>query len=203
MLKHIMSKVSPQKGNIEPSQSAPLEKHFLQNLPLLRRYVAKLLPSRKNDVDDVVQEAFLRAYKASGDVEIELPRSYLFRVAKNIVLNQARHQNRWPTDYLDDIDTQTEPLFSSWELEDEILAQEKFGIHCAAVAALPEKCRKVYLLRKVYGKSHQEIAEALNISTSTVEKHLQKGFNRCRDYVEQRLATDASPVTQKNSHEER
>ena len=64
-----------------------------------------------------------------------------------------------------------------------MLAQERLGIHCTAVAALPPKRRKVYLMRKVYGMSHKEIASNLGITVSTVEAHLSKAFKDCRRQV--------------------
>jgi RNA polymerase sigma-70 factor (ECF subfamily) len=38
-------------------------------------------------------------------------------------------------------------------------------------------------MRKVYGYSHSEIAEELNMSVSTVEKHLANGLRRCNAYM--------------------
>ena len=67
------------------------------------------------------------------------------------------------------------------------MAQQKLGFHCAAVAALPPKCRKVYLLRKVYGMSYKDIAATLQISDSTVEAHISKGYARCDQYIAKRM----------------
>ena len=48
-----------------------------------------------------------------------------------------------------------------------------------AVARLPERCRQVFTLRKVYGLSQKEIAASLDISENTVEQHLAKGVRLC------------------------
>lgn len=151
----------------------------------LKRFVLRLL-GNQNDVDDVVQEVFLRAYSAEKNTEISEPKSYLFRIAKNVALNELRQKTRRPTDYLEDFES-SDLLASDWTLEDEIMAQQKLEIHCAAVASLPPTCRKVYLMRKVYGMSIKEISDALDISTNTVENHITKGFSRCDTYVEERL----------------
>ena len=102
----------------------------------------------ENDVDDVVQEAFLRAYRAEGEADIRQPKSYLFRVAKHVALTQIRQKVNRPTDYIEDSDP-SNILSSEWTLEDEVFAQERLGIHCMAVAALPPRRRKVYLMRKL------------------------------------------------------
>ena len=156
---------------------------YKTHVAALKRYVSRLI-SNRHDVEDVVQEAFMRAYDAEAGKSIDQPKSYLFRVAKNVALNQLRQKTRRPTDYLDDIETPDQDLLATeWTLEDNLIAQQALSIHCAAVASLPPKCRKVYLMRKVYGMSYKEIADTLEITVSTVETHMEKGFSRCADYV--------------------
>jgi len=65
-------------------------------------------------------------------------------------------------------------------------AQQSLGLYCEAVAALPERCRRVYLLRRVHGLRQQEIATSLGISLRMVEKHLQKGTLECRAFIRAR-----------------
>ena len=48
-----------------------------------------------------------------------------------------------------------------------------------AIQGLPDRCRQVFTLRKVYGYSQKEIALRLNISENTVEQHLTKAARRC------------------------
>jgi RNA polymerase sigma-70 factor (ECF subfamily) len=66
------------------------------------------------------------------------------------------------------------------------MAEQLIGIHCEAAAQLPPRCRRVYLMRKVHGMSHKEIAEELNIAISTVEKHMSKGVRDCASFIQQR-----------------
>jgi DNA-directed RNA polymerase specialized sigma24 family protein len=56
---------------------------------------------------------------------------------------------------------------------------------------LPPLCRRVFVLRKVYRLSHDEIAEVLGVSHSTIEKHVAKGLIRCRDYLRDAGLLDA------------
>ena len=189
-----MSKAPEQKAvyNAGKKQiSSGVLRVYEEHVSLLKRYVLRLVRSQ-NDVDDVVQEAFLRAYnaenrsKTENGSEIQQPRSYLFRVAKNVALNQLRQKTNRPTDFIEDFEPSS-VLVGDWTLEEEVLAQEKLGVHCEAVAALPPQCRKVYLMRKVYGMRYKAIADALGISVSSVETHLEKGFAKCDAYVEQRM----------------
>jgi RNA polymerase sigma factor (sigma-70 family) len=179
-----MTEKNVDKNTKQPPKSAVFgayETHF----EALKRFISRLVSSH-HDVDDIAQEAFLRAYNAETNKEIDQPKSYLFRVAKNVALNQLRQKTRRPTDYLEDYGS-PDMLHTDSTLEDEIMAQQKLEIHCAAVASLPAKCRKVYLMRKVYAMTHKEIATSLGISVSTVESHVEKGFARCNAYVERHL----------------
>ena len=83
-------------------------------------------------------------------------------------------------------------------LEDDIEASQRFSTFCKAVSSLPVKCRRVFMLKKVYGFSHAEIAEQLNISEKTVERHISKGMARCYEYIEkQQLVQEKSAVKRK------
>ena len=174
-------------SDVEQADSAPstVLKAFQLHHLALHRFISRFLYSRQ-DIEDVAQEAFLRAYSAEKTSNIEQPKSYLFRVAKNVAVSQLRLKSRQITGYLED-EANSESLVSGWTLEDEVMAKQKLGMHCDAVAALAPQCRKVYLLRKVHGLRHKEIAARLSISISTVEKHLSRGVDLCDSYVRDRM----------------
>ena len=157
----------------------------------LKRFIGRYL-NNAQDIEDVSQEAFLRAFKAEKTTKVLQPKSFLFRIAKNVAISQLRSKSRQITDYIED-QSVGDVLVSEWSTEDEVMAQQKLGIHCEAVAALPPKCRRVYLMRKVYGMPHKEIAERLGIATSTVEKHLLKGVEACDRFIQ---ARNQAPQTQ-------
>lgn len=178
--------ITKHRGSDTPSILTTYLKHLLS----LRRFIARVLNSPK-DVDDVLQESFLRAYAAEKKKNIEQPKSYLFRVSKNVALSHLREKSRKPTDYLEDTDELC-VLQTGSSSEDEVSAHQIVGIHCEAVASLAPKCRKVYLMRKVYGMSYKDIAKALNISVSTVETHLERGFAQCDAYISSRTGSSAA-----------
>ena len=157
---------------------------FQKHQLALKRFISRYLHSAQ-DIEDVTQEAFLRAYKAEQTSDVRQPKSFLFRIAKNIAISELRTKSRQITDYIED-QSGDDVLLGEWSTEDEVMAQQNLGIHCEAVASLPPKCRRVYLMRKVYGMSHKEISERLDIATSTVEKHLLKGVEGCDRYIRER-----------------
>ena len=137
-----------------------------------------------HEIDDVSQETFLRAYKAEQKKIIEEPKAFLFRIAKNLMLSELSKKSRKVTDYIEDFEYSD--FDEGLKLEDNIMAQQKLGIYCEAVAALPPKRRKVILMKKVYGMSHKEIAQRMGTTVSAVEKHLLLGAKLCLSVVAER-----------------
>ena len=140
---------------------------------------------RSSDIEDIAQEAFLRAYAAERSRPIEQPKSFLFRIAKHVALSQLSRKARQITDYIEDSDASAVIQIEN-PAKDEVSARQTLGLHCEGVADLSSACRQVYLLRKVHGLSHKEIAEQLGIAVSTVEKHLIKAVEQCDRYVRER-----------------
>ncbi len=62
---------------------------FLVNHDFLKRFLARFF-SDYQDIEDVAQEAYLRAYVAEQQKEIEQPKAYLFRIARNLALTQLK-----------------------------------------------------------------------------------------------------------------
>ena len=143
-------------------------------------------------VEDVAQEAFLRAYAVERNRPIAQPKSFLFRIAKHVALSTLDRKARQITDYIEDVDHSAIACADS-RPEEELSAQQVLGLHCEAIAALRPQCRRAYLLRKVHGLSHKEIAEHLGLTVSTVEKHLIKALAHCERYVRKRVEGRTTP----------
>ena len=173
---------------LKTPHKSPVTRAYRIHSGALRRFVSRILGGHQ-DVDDILQEAFYRAYAAEKGKPIAQPKPYLFRTAKHVALNYLKRESIRPADYLDESDG-IDGLENSYTLEDEIMAQQRIEIHCAAVATLPPQCRKIYLMCKVYGLSYKEIAKELGITVSTVESHLEKAFSRCQRYVEVHLENE-------------
>ena len=156
---------------------------FLKNNLFLKRFLARFFSNRQ-DIEDVAQEAYLRAYVAEQQKEIEQPKAYLFRIAKNLALTELTRKSKKITDYLEECGASV-VIECAASAESEVEAQQTFGLYCEAVAALPEKCRQVFLLRKVHGLAHKEIAERMSLSVSSVEKYLHRGILECKAFVQE------------------
>ena len=165
------------------TKPTPVLQAFQKHQGALRRFISRFV-QRTQDIDDVAQEAFMRAYRAEKGRPIEQPKSFLFRIAHNVAITELTKKSHQIIDYIADID-ESAVVWLEDSAEEQAMADELIGIHCEAVAHLPPQCRRVFLMRKVHGMSHKEISVELNISISTVEKHMSKGVRACANFIEQ------------------
>ncbi len=134
----------------------------------------------KIDVNDKVQEAFMKLWKNCKEVTFEKAKGYVFMVAKNMMLNEIKHQKvvlkfqqTKPKDY-----TNENPEF--------LLEQEQFyQKYQRALAKLSEEQRIAFLLNKTEGKKHQEIADMLNITKKVVEYRIYSAFKIIKEEIKE------------------
>ena len=135
------------------------------------------------EIEDIVQETYIRICEISNEEPINNPRSFMYRIVKNLALDHVKRaesrlstslDDNWNDDIQDLIEhVGDDPTFNT------VAAKEEFELFCMAVRQLPIQCRRVFVMKKVYGYSQKEIAGALKISESTVEKHISFGIKRC------------------------
>ena len=155
----------------------------------LHRYLRRFT-SGAEDIEDLVQETYVRIYAIENRDAVGSPRALLFSIAHNLAVERARRQATRATDCVADF----EPLnvdTSEAPPDEQLDARRRFESFCAAVDRLPPLCRRVFVLRKVYKLSHAEIAEVLGVSHSTIEKHVAEGLIRCRDYLRDKGLLDS------------
>ena len=118
---------------------------------------------KPDDIDDIVQETFVKTYEADLKQEIKYVRSYMLKTAKNLALN---HVTKWDNKYKDSLEDFSEPpvQLTSTKVEDDYESKEQFLFFCRATDQLSASVRKCFILKKVYGLSQKEIASYLNLS---------------------------------------
>ena len=155
---------------------------FLNSESALKRYLRRFF-YRSEDIDDMAQETFLRAYKYTQDRDIAFPKAYLFQVAKSVAMKELTRKTRKLTDYLEEACEPDPDHDNGPELDTS--AEQTLSLFCEAIAELPPQCRRVFLMRKYQAMSYREIASTLNISVSAVEQHITIGIKRCKEYTDQ------------------
>lgn len=158
-----------------------ITKAFLDSRDLLSAIVNKIVRNPSH-VEDILQETYIRTYAASHEKEISAAKSYLSRTARNVALNHMALSGIKLNDSLEDIESET-VLLNEVSLEQQAEEEQRFIHFCRAVRELPPQCRRVFVLKKVYGFSHNEIAERLGITRKTIEKHIARGILECRDHM--------------------
>lgn len=145
----------------------------------LARAVSKIVPPK--EIEDIVQETYVRVCQVGNQDAIQHPRSFMFQTARNLAFDHLKRAETRLTRSMDEeLDLDLEQLISRPDdTFDRVAANQEFAHFCEAVRQLPLQCRKAFVLKKVYGYSQKEIAATLDISENTVEKHIATGIKRC------------------------
>ena len=149
----------------------------------LSKSVAHIVPP--DEIEDIVQETYVRICQFEDKHHINYPRTLMLKTARNLALDHVKRAESVLTDGADTEDDFNAGGLKGWENEplQRSASSNEFELFCKAVRTLPRQCRKAFVLKKVYGYSHKEVAERLNISHRTVEKHVATGITRCGRYM--------------------
>ena len=151
----------------------------------LARAVVGIVPPR--EIEDILQETYVRACQAENKRKISAPRSFLLKIARNLALDHAKRAETRLADSIEDcpdLDL-SKPEVLADETFDRVATKEEFALFCDAVRHLPVYCRRAFILKKVYGCSQREIAREMNITENTVETHIAQGMKRCTYFMQQ------------------
>ncbi|MFI5336248.1 MAG: RNA polymerase sigma factor [Opitutales bacterium] len=161
---------------------------FAENLqphePMLRAWLQSRFPNGV-ELDDLLQEAYLRVLQARERAPLQSPKAFLFATARNLALDQVRRRQV----------VRFEPLVEndSWTVLDEgegipetIARNQELEILTEAIQSLPDRCRQIFTLRKVYGMAQPDIAKKLGVSEHTVSAQLTIGVHKCTEFMRRR-----------------
>ncbi len=151
----------------DPVEAAWFATELKPHEPLLRAWLKAQFRSAA-DVDDIVQEAFVRVLRTRAAGEVRSPKALLFVTARNLVLMQLRHRE------VTRIDALTEDAFAGIldegaDVAAEVARAQELELLTQAIQSLPTRCRQILTLRKIYGLSQREVAREMGISEHTVE----------------------------------
>ncbi|MGE4303650.1 MAG: RNA polymerase sigma factor [Novosphingobium sp.] len=164
-------------------QRAQLKGLFLAHSDDVRSYLRRQFKDPEL-ASDLTQETFVRlAEQAGAEGDIKNHRSYLLRIAHNLAVDHIRRQRREApgdgemSDILDIVDDQPDPA--------KIVGDRADLAHLLDILqALPLRTREVFVATRIERQSYREAAARLNISESSVQKHLAQALAHVMQHFE-------------------
>lgn len=135
------------------------------------------------DIDDVIQEAYVRVLKAHEVQGVDSPKAFLFATARNVILMQMRHRGVERTDSLAEMDS-VSIMDDGVDIPSAVVRAQELELLTKAIQSLPTRCRQIITLRKIYGISQKEVAAQLGIAEHTVEAQGTIGLRKIAEYFE-------------------
>lgn len=154
---------------------------MLPHEPMLRAWLQSRFANGL-ELDDVVQEAFLRVIRAHERGQLDSPKAFLFATARNLALDRIRHQRVAPSSSLAE-NEEWDVLYDADDVAETVARNQELELLTEAIQSLPDRCRQVFTLRKVYGMSQPDIARKLGISEHTVSAQLTIGVQKCTQFM--------------------
>lgn len=150
-------------------------------------YVKRRYINTNEDVQDIVQDIFIKVLKALPDWEPRASfQTWLYTIAKNRCIDHFRAQSRRTTYSLDDDEEKIEqPLATGLRSNPEKMAREKeIGRYIRdALTQLSPKQRDVFVLYHYEDLQIKEIAKVLGISEGTVKVHHHRAMKKLRNIL--------------------
>lgn len=145
----------------------------------VRRWLTQFFRRRVRndaDVEDMVQDVFARMVARDSTDAVEHLRGYVLRTASSVLTDWARRRSSRGAGMHVAFDAEAH---GEDDLDPERILDGKQTLHAATAAllALPERTRTVFVLRRLEGQRYQDIAARLGISVSAVEKHMVRAIH--------------------------
>ena len=166
-----------------------MDNYFLDTFIALRGRLAKVVTGivPPSEIEDIVQETFVRVCQIKNKDAVREPQSFMFRTAKNLALDHAKRAESRLTTATDMIDDIPAAEFMQTSKNDttytQVASDEEFAQFCEAVRELPKQCRLAFILKKVYGFTLKEIMVEMNIGQPTVETYIVNGTKKCVKFL--------------------
>lgn len=130
-------------------------------------------------VEDIISEIFMKLWLLEDKLmEIENIKTYLFRSVRNNVIKYLERQHAHV-----DISEIIDFNYQYPSVEQEYISGEKLKMIQQVIEELPSKCKMAFTLVKELGCTYHETAAIMEISTNTVDRHIQLALRRLRDSI--------------------
>lgn len=128
-----------------------------------------------SDAEDVLQEAYCRLAGLSDVSHIATPRAYFFTVVRSIVIDQMRRARVVRMETVTEIDA-LNVILDDPSPERITAARRDLERVRGLIAQLPDRCRRIFEMRKIEGLSQREIAQRMGVTETIVENDVVRGL---------------------------
>jgi RNA polymerase sigma-70 factor (ECF subfamily) len=149
--------------------------------PALRAYLRRRFPGTA-EVDDLVQESYLRMLRARKMGPIASAKAYLFTTARNLAFALFRRPPIFSTIPVTDLPA-SRIIQEGADVSEQVSTTQEIALLLEAIDALPNRCREIFILRKLHGLSQKEIAAQLTLSEQTVQVQVARGAKKCAHFL--------------------
>ncbi|VAW29211.1 hypothetical protein MNBD_BACTEROID07-157 [hydrothermal vent metagenome] len=175
----IQTKIGLKKGNPDAFKEV-----FRVLYPRLKGY-CKLFISNESQVEDIIQESFLKLWEKRDSIQTEKSvESFVFVIVRNRCLNYLKkkklEEGKIGLETMDVVELQYLYQLDFTEKEEKSLEEMLIESFQKAVEELPGKMKEVFTRCKIEGEKQKEVAGELGISLKMVEKHISKAKQQIR-----------------------
>lgn len=169
--------MKPEETKIEINEDL-LKQLFYLHIDSLTQFLSYYTRSQQL-IEDVIQDVFIKLWEEKDRLNIFHIKTYLFRSARNLMLNNLRDQKnrsllleRWANELIEDSEAQ------------ECINMQMFEKHYQeAINTLPPRCKEIYLLSREQDYTYREISNFLSISEKTVEGQVSIALKKIKEYL--------------------
>lgn len=135
-----------------------------------------------HDLNDIVQESYLRLLRAHEAGKIGHPRGYLFGIARHVAL-EIHHKRRIYSDLAVNELPDSPTIEAETNVVETVSHNQEVALATEAIKTLPDRCREIVTLRAVHGLAYAEIAARLGLAEETVRVQMARGVKKCGLYL--------------------
>jgi len=158
---------------------------YLAHRPALVDYAAPIVGCRAR-AEDVVQEAWLRFSRQADEADIRHPASYLYRIVRNLALDQTRRSATEKAQPGGD-EMLAELPASTASPEQAVSQQSELAAISRALEELPLRTRTAFEMHRLGGHTLQQVANHLEVSVSLVHQLVRDALAHCLARLEDEL----------------
>ncbi len=130
----------------------------------------------QEDIEDILQEVFIKIYKNINDYDDSFEFStWIYRITRNHVIDEIRKKGARPQQSQADIEDLSDRLMSDMDIERDIVTQEAIQVLHDSINELPYKYREVLILRFLEEREYSEIMDILQLPKGTVASLINRG----------------------------